>query len=241
VKVRALRRQPWLVFVGAALVTLVVLAVFGLRPFTVREAALDVPNQFQVAALEKGQQVCEGPVTASTPVQGVAIWGGPVSLPSRTTVSLQTADTHRTLASGTIRATGAAEHRTLFKRAVGARRALRVCLRETSNSFSLLGSPSIDPHVVMTGVKPGFEFSLVLLRRSGQSLLGSLPEAFDRASLFKLSWIGSWTFWALAGGLLATIVLGAFAIAAAAAADDQPATDSDSPESRASSASTARQ
>jgi hypothetical protein len=241
VKLRALRRPTWLVFVAAALVALVVLAVFGLRPLTVREVALDVPNQVQVAALQKGHQVCEGPLTAPTAVQGVGVWGGPVSLPSRTTVSLQAADTHRTLASATIRATAPAEYRTLFKRAVGAGRALRVCLRETGNSFSLLGSPSVDPHVVMTGAKPGLEFSLVLLRRSGQSLLGSLPEAFDRAALFKLSWIGSWTFWALAGGLLATIVLGAFAIAIAAAADDQPATEPDSPESRASSASSARQ
>lgn len=238
-KLGALGRPTWLVFVASALVALVVLAVFGLRPLTVREVALDVPNQVQVAALSKGQQVCEGPVTAPTPVQGVGIWGGPISLPSLTTVSLQAADTHRTLASATIRATGAAEHRTLFKRAIGAGRAVRVCLRETGNSFSLLGSPSIDAHVVMTGAKPGFEFSLVLLRRSGQSLLGSLPKAFDRAALFKLSWVGSWTFWALAGGLLATIVLGAFAIAAAA--DDQPAPDPDVPESRASSASTESQ
>ncbi|MFZ0042168.1 MAG: hypothetical protein WAK93_12740 [Solirubrobacteraceae bacterium] len=74
--------------------------------------------------------------------------------------------------------------------------------------------------VVMSGSTPGLEFSLVLLHHTGESLLGSLGKAFARASLFRPAWVGAWTYWALAGALLATIGVGAVAISAAADADD---------------------
>jgi len=75
----------------------------------------------------------------------------------------------------------------------------------------------------MSGKKPGLEFSLVLFSGHGQSLLGALGKAFSRASLFRPSWIGAWTFWALAVALVATIAFGAVAIAAAASADSDDA------------------
>ena len=71
----------------------------------------------------------------------------------------------------------------------------------------------------MTGGTPGNQFSLVLLRPSGQSLLGSLSTAFARASLFKLSWLRPWAGWLLSVLLLARIGFGSAAISAAARDD----------------------
>jgi hypothetical protein len=221
---RRLSRRAWLAFTISALVALAVLLAFGLRGLTVRQYALGSPNQEQVALLQAGDRVCEGPIALPAPVQGAGIWGGPTGGLSRTIVSLQDARTQTTLTAGRISATRTGEYRVLFDKTIHAGRSVRVCLRETAGTFSLLGSTPANPAIVMSGgAPPGNEFSLVLLRRSGQTLLGSLPTAFARASLWRPSWVGSWTFWVLCGALLATIVLGSVAISSAARDDDRQA------------------
>jgi hypothetical protein len=81
----------------------------------------------------------------------------------------------------------------------------------------------------MSGQPRGQEYSLVLLSQSQRSLLAWLPTAFSRASLWRPSWVGAWTFWVLAGGLLATFALAVLAVLKAAEDDDavehQPASD----------------
>jgi hypothetical protein len=222
--VRRTRTRTWVVFAGSALVAAIVLAVLALRPLTVREFALDAPNQYQVALLKPGDQVCEGPITTPAPIQGIGIWGGAVIGSSQLTATIEDAVSHRPLATGTITAARASELRKLLNATVPPGRAVRVCLRGRSGQFSLLGSPAVDSGVVVHGGVPNSEFSLVLLRRSGQTLLGSLPLAFGRAALWRPSWVGSWTFWVLAGLLLTTILLGSLAIASAARADERSRT-----------------
>jgi hypothetical protein len=217
-----IRTWTWGTFAVSALIAAIVLAVLGLQPLTVREFALDAPNQGQVALLKPGHQVCEGPITTPAPIQGVGIWGGAVVGSSQITATIEDASTHRPLATGTITAAGPSELRKLLSATVPPGRAVRVCLRGRSGQFSLLGSAAVDPAVVLHGGVAGSEFSLVLLRRSGQSLLGSLPLAFGRAALWRPSWVGSWTFWVFAGLLLSTILLGSIAIASAARADERP-------------------
>jgi hypothetical protein len=217
-----LPRRPWLAFVVSALIALIVLVVLSLRPLSVRQYALGAPDQFPVAVLKPGDRVCEGPIRTPTSIQQVGIWGGAVTDRSDTTVSVDNAGSGRELAGGTLTATGAAEQHVTLSRTIAADQSIRVCLTQRRNAFSLLGSPSVNPTVVMTGAQPGSQYSLVLLQRSGTSLLNSLPTAFSRASLFKPSWVGSWTFWLLAGLLVATIALGAIGIALAAREDEAP-------------------
>jgi hypothetical protein len=47
------------------------------------------------------------------------------------------------------------------------------------------------------------------------SLLSEVPTIFERAGLFRFSWIDSWTFWALLAGLAVAAVLCGVAVAAA--------------------------
>ena len=218
-------RWPWLAYVASALVALIVLVLVGLRPLSVRQYALGAPNQVQVAVLHRGARVCEGPITTPTPIQAVGIWGGAVVGSAEAMLSVESEATQRTLAAGTIYAAGPAEQRITLSRTVAAGRRVRVCLRQAHNTFAVLGSASVNPAVVMTGAAPGSQFSLVLIQRSGRSLLGSLPTAFSRASLFRPSWVGSWTFWVLAGLLVATIALAAGAIALAAQEDERRTSD----------------
>jgi hypothetical protein len=218
---RRTQTRAWAAFAASALVAAIVLAVLALQPLTVREFALDAPNQQQVALLTPGHQVCEGPITTPAPIQGIGIWGGAVTGSSQITATIEDASSHRPLATGTITAGGASELRKLLNATVPQGRAVRVCLRGRSGQLSLLGSPAVDAGVVIHGGAADSEFSLVLLRRSGQSLLGSLPLAFGRASLWRPSWVGSWTFWVLAGLLLTTILFGAVAIASAARDDER--------------------
>jgi hypothetical protein len=86
-------------------------------------------------------------------------------------------------------------------------------------SFALQGWLALAPGVTMTGGNGGMQFSLVLLRPVGSTFLGSLPTAFARASLFKLSWLRPWIFWLLCALLLSTILFGSLAISAAVRED----------------------
>ncbi len=68
----------------------------------------------------------------------------------------------------------------------------------------------------------GQRFSLVLLSDGSRSLLGSLSLAFSRASLWRLSWVGPWTFWVLAIALLMAFGLVVAAVVRAADDDGPP-------------------
>jgi hypothetical protein len=209
------------VLAGIAVIVVVALVIGGLLSSTVRTFALGAPNQNQVALLHPGSRVCEGPVTSSRPVNGIGIWGASALGPAAIRVEVQDAATRRALQSAELRATTRGQQYSAYlPRPIAAGSPLRVCLTESLNTFALLGSGAIDPKVVMTGPRRGQEFSLVLLNHGG-SMLSWLSTAFSRASLFRPSWVGSWTFWVLILGLLATFGLGVAATALAASADDR--------------------
>jgi hypothetical protein len=209
-----------LVFVALAAVALVALLIAGSSTLVLRTFALASPNQFPVAVVGQSGQVCEGPVTSQGRVQAVEIWGAAVATPAHVLVVVQDATTGEPLAAGRLDATAVPNAYTARLVApVAGGRPLRVCLIPGTGSLTLLGSPAVHPNIVLTGGKPGLEYSLALLDDTDQSLLGSLGKAFSRASLFRPTWMGSWTFWLLAAALLGTVPLGAVAIGAAAGAD----------------------
>jgi hypothetical protein len=217
------RRLGILVTSCAAIVTVAVLALSGSRPFTARTFALGTENNFQVAVLHPGDQVCEGPVAGSDTSNGVGIWGGGIAGPAAMTVSARDPDSGRTLAVGPLRAqavearwTGRLDH------TFAPRRPVQICLHEDAGTFTLSGAPPVRSNVVMSGKSgPAAEFSMVLLSVGRRSLLRWLPTAFKRASLWRPSWVGEWTFWVLLIALLAAFALSVRAVASAAE-DDGP-------------------
>jgi hypothetical protein len=227
-------RRGFIACTALAVIALIALLTAGLRNVQRREVVLRAPDAAQVAQLRPSQYVCEGPVTAQAQIQSVGIWGSPLTGLSKLRVDVQDASTRRSLATGQIAATAPGENVARLDRAAPGGRPLTVCVIGNLNTFSLLGSPAQDPNVVMSGKTPGLEFSLVLLN-DRHSLLSSLATAFSRASLFRPSWVGAWTFWVLAAALLGAFGLGVMAVVTAASADedarppggDEP--DSDSP------------
>ncbi len=237
---RRLPTRSWAPFLAVGVIALVALLVAATRPTATRGFTLNAPNQTPVTILHPSRRACEGPVAAAQPVRQASIWGASVIGPSRVRVDLIDASSRRILASGTVRATThPSEYAASLDRPVAAGRRVRVCLTSQLNSFSLLGAPAPVPGITTRGLTHGEVFSLVLQDR--RSLLSSLSLAFSRASLFKPAWVGSWTFWALAAGLLATLVLGALAIRGAARADEDPGGDYAERSPADSTASTPRQ
>jgi hypothetical protein len=220
VRLRHRRLRAWMPFTGMAVIVLIALVVSASGSVMRRALVLRVVNAQAVALLRAPHRVCQGPVTAGASSQSAAIWGRSVVGPARVTVEVMDARSGASLATGHIAATiNTGEYVAHLTRSVPAGRPLRVCVTTNLNTFELLGAPADDPHVVMTGAKRGLEFSLALLN-GRHSLLDSLSTAFTRAALFKPSWVGSWTFWILAAGLLAAFGLAGVAVATASAEDE---------------------
>lgn len=216
-----IKRRFWLPIVGLSLLALVGLLIAGSRGVAVRTATLDTPDQGGAAILHPSSRVCEGPITSPASVRSVHIWGAPTTGRAGLTVDVQDAtETRDVLASGELEAVGnPSEYTVRLSQTVPKDRPLRVCLTEHLNSFILLGTPGVHHNVVLSGI--GSEFALALVNDSHRSLLSWLPTAFSRASLWRPSWVGSWTFWILAAALLTTFGIGAAAVASAAAEDDE--------------------
>ncbi len=213
-------RRVWLSCAGLAMIALVALLFAASRDVMVREFSNRAADEQSVALLRPPQRVCEGPVASPAQTRAVGIWGGSVIGVARLTVAVEDAGTGSRVASGKIDATKPTEYIARLTNPVPGGQPLRICLMGNLNTFSLLGSPATDPNAAMSGGKAGMQFSLALLNDK-PSLLSSLPTAFSRASLWRPSWLGSWTFWVLAVALLGTFGLGVAAVASAASADDE--------------------
>jgi hypothetical protein len=214
------RSGGWFVFAGSALATLAVLVGFGLRQVELRNFTLGGPASV-VAVVQPGAPVCQGPITPPSPVRTVEIWGRTYNGSPQAMVVFRPLGVRGAAIRGALARSTASqyEYRTRLNRNLPAGRSFRVCVRTTGGGFGLWGDTAVSPHSTMTGGGKGLLFSLVLVRSAGGTLLGSLPTAFARASLFKLSWLHPWVFWLLCALLLSTIVLGSVAIGAAARED----------------------
>ena len=65
------------------------------------------------------------------------------------------------------------------------------------------------------------DIGLELNRRDNRPLLALLPDAFERASLFRPGWVGAWTYWLLLVALVIAVpVLLSRALVSASEEDD---------------------
>jgi hypothetical protein len=215
-------RRVLLPTAAIALITLAGLLIAGSRHLPVRTASADAPNQIPIAALRRGHVVCEGPLISQGAARSVGIWGGAASRQARLRVTVKDASTQQILASGALKAVAQeSEWTARLDRDVPGNHPVEICLAGTEGTFALSGSASSDPRVAETGTPGGPRFSLVLLSDGNRSLLGSLSLAFSRASLWRFSWVGAWTFWVLAIALLMAFGLAVVAVIRAAD-DDEP-------------------
>ena len=216
------RRWVLLPATAAAVIALAALLIAGTRPLAVRTASADAPNQLTIATLRPGHRVCEGPITSQGPARSVGIWGSAVGATARLTAAVTDASTQQTVASGSGEAVAQEGQWTVrLASSVPGGQPLQICLTEDAGAFSLAGSAVSAPGVAVTGIPAGQRFSLVLLSDRDHSLLGSLSLAFSRATLWRPSWVGAWTFWVLALVLVTTFGLAVVAVVRAAG-DDGP-------------------
>lgn len=220
----ATTRRRWRIWMPAALIALGALGVItvgGLRGTSVRTFALEAPNQFPLVVLRPSQSVCEGPVRSPSAFDAVSIWGASTTATAQLTVTARAVQTNRTLTSGPLTARKTeSEQRVHLNRPVAAEQPIQICVGARQGAFSLAGSPAVAPGIVMTGKPAGHQFSLLLLSAGDRSLFGSLGLAFARAALFRPSWVGVWTYWALVVGLLVAVAVTVVAVASASAADE---------------------
>jgi hypothetical protein len=210
------RSRGWFVFAGSTLITFVVLIGFGLRQVGQRSFSLGGPATI-VAVVQPGAPVCQQPITPPSTTRTVAVWGRAYNGSPQPTVVFRPVDGQGVAARGVLVPSAASqyEYRARLNRNLPGGRSFRVCVQATGGGFGLWGDTAVSSRITMTGGGKGLLFSLVLWRSAGSTLLGSLPTAFARASLFKLSWLHPWVFWLLCALLLSTIVLGSVAIGAA--------------------------
>lgn len=212
------RQRAWGPFTLFALLALAALLVSGLRGHTIRAFALGVPNAKTVATAGPGKQICEGPIRSQEAFQSVALSARYVGGKPLVRIMSSNAGHSKVISAGLVEPSASgvsgsylAALTTVVDRGV----TFSVCVVDTGGDFELQGYKPGYGGAAIAGSKRRVAFSLVTLAPGTHSLLGSLSLAFSRASLFKPSWVGTWTFWALLIGLLATVPLGAIAISAA--------------------------
>jgi hypothetical protein len=214
-------RRSWLAFAITAAIGVVVVLILGFGRERLRAFSLEAPNQQPVAVLAPHAQACEGPITSAHRFDAIRAWGAAVGRPTVLDVSTR-ASGGEVLTTGRVAVSPMPNaYTSVLSASTPSGRATSVCLRNGGSApFSLLGSPSVNPGVRMTvgGEISALQFSLVLLGPPSSSF-SLLPTAFSRASLFRPSWVGTWTFWALLAGLLPAVALAGVAISAAARAD----------------------
>jgi hypothetical protein len=82
---------------------------------------------------------------------------------------------------------------------VGPVRDLAVCIRnEGRTPVFVYGSDNVTSSgTVMDGETSPTDFDLRFVRADPPTFAESLPDAFDRAALFRPGWVGAWVYWAL--------------------------------------------
>lgn len=211
-------RRAWDPFALFALVALVALLIAGLQGGEIRAYAVGVPSVKRVAVVRPQHQVCEGPIHTQYAFGSVALWGTYVSGKPRVRVFGERPGPMAPISAGLLErspAGGYGQFTAKLKSLVGGGQAVKVCVSDPGGRLKLRGSTPGYSGVTIPGSEPRQAFSMVMLEPKQHSFLGSLSLAFSRASLFRPSWVGTWTFWALLVLLLGTVPLGAVAISAA--------------------------
>jgi hypothetical protein len=91
---------------------------------------------------------------------------------------------------------------------IEAQERVEVCVtNEGDHRMALYGSPPDTPPDQLGDPDLEPEIAVTFLRDEPSSMLELVPEAFERAALFRPAWVGAWTFWLLLGLVLVGVPL----------------------------------
>jgi hypothetical protein len=207
-------RNTLVAFVCAAIVALLGLSIAAATDHRNTAFSLDVADNLPVVALNPNQALCQGALLARAPFSSIGVWADPAAL---LRVSLRTEPSHRILIRRTVALPQTPTGRSVLP--VGdagsrVRGRFTVCIRNVGRRAVVFegGQPTRYSGRLSAGGKVSpLVVAMVFLRSHGPTLASLLPDIFARAALFKLSWVGAWTFW-----LLLVAAICAFGIAGAA-------------------------
>jgi hypothetical protein len=179
----------------AAVAALGVLAVLVAALLDDRETAFTVglPPVRIAAELQPGERACRAGIDVPAEFSRVRLFTASFGRPGPR-LSVAAGGSRGTVAAG-YRDNSAVEA-SLGAVAEGAR--IDVCVTNEGDSrVALLGSPpdTPPPHLADPELEP--ELGAAFLRDEPSSTAALVPQAFERASLFRPAWVGPWTFWAL--------------------------------------------
>ena len=173
--------------------------------------SLDVPPGEPVAYLAPHKRACQGPLRPSASFQGVRAYLSTAASPVLPVTVNNDAGVNR----GSGRDADACGRRrgvrSRLTTPVAAHSPIQVCFTNLGPGVvAILGAAATTTSGVLHVGSGATQvaMALVFARPHPASLLSLIPTLFSRAALFKASWVGAWTFWALC-----SVVLVAFGLA----------------------------
>ena len=192
--------------------------------------SLGVADNVPVASLAHGQTLCQGPITVRVAFSTLQTWLRPAHALD---VAIRRARGRRVLVARRITTSPTLTGElTIPFGATTIRKGTRitVCVRNAGpHKVVFEGGPptSNSGTFEISGRHHRMAIALLFLRPHPPTLLSLLPTVFKRASLFKLSWVGAWTFWLLCAAMICAFALAAAAVADAAKAEAEAPLDGD--------------
>jgi hypothetical protein len=189
---------------------------------------LGVVGDRVVVRIDPGRTACQTPVDASAPFDAVELVFGTYALSGPPlVVSVRDASSGGELAAGPLEG-GYPDNRAqtvpLEREASEGR--ISVCVRNAGDSpvalYGNAGQAAYASTMRLDGRDVGLDAQMVFLDDEPATLLSLTPEIFRRAATFRASWVGPWTFWALAAGVVLIVPL-LLALALRAAGPRPPA------------------
>ncbi len=184
--------------------------------------SLGVADNVPVASLAHGRTLCQGPITVRVAFSALQTWVRPARALD---VEIRRARSRRVLVARRITTSPSLTGElTIPLGASTIRKGTRitVCMRNAGpHKVAFEGGPPTrnSGTFEISGSHHGMAIALLFLRQHPPTLLPLLPTVFKRAALFKLSWVGAWTFWLLGAAMVCAFGLAAAAIADAAQAE----------------------
>jgi hypothetical protein len=224
------RRSTLTAFVLASILALVGLFAAAATDHRDTAFSLDVPDNVPVASLAHGQTLCQGPITVRGAFSALQTWVRPAHLLD---VAIRRARSPQVLVARKITTSPTLTGElTIPLGATTIRKGTRitVCVHNAgARKVAFEGGPptSNSGTFEISGRHHRAALALLFLRPHPPTLLSLLPTVFKRASLFKLSWVGAWTFWVLGAAMICAFGLAAAAISGAVKAEAQAPPDGD--------------
>lgn len=221
-------------FAAMAAVGLIALLIVASSDERTTAFSLDIPPEEPIAYLAPHQHACQGPLRPPASFQGVRAYLSPAASPALPVTIRDRAG--ETVARGDMptRAGVAGLYASRLTTPVAAHGPVEVCFTNPGPGVvAVLGASATATSGVLHVGSGATRVAMVLVfqRPHPETLLSLIPTLFSRAALFKASWVGAWTFWALCALVLAGFVLAGGAVALAAA-DQDPESGSSSPPQR---------